>query len=68
MKKMLIIKRKHGYKARAALIARRLELFCERHLEPAPVGDRLKTVLTFETKAQAYLWTTDRGRSKLIKH
>ena len=68
MKKIAIITRKHGYKARAATIARRLELFCERHLESAPVGARLKTVLTFESKAQAYLWITDRGRSKLIKH
>ena len=30
---------------------------------------RLKTTLTFETKAQAYHWTTNRGRSRLvIKH
>ena len=30
---------------------------------------RLKTSLTFETAAQAYHWTTDRGRSRfVIKH
>ena len=29
---------------------------------------RLKTKLTFETNNQAYLWITDRGRSRLIKH
>lgn len=30
---------------------------------------RLKTTLTFETNAQAYHWTTDRGRSRcVIKH
>lgn len=35
-----------------------------------PVGSaRLKTKLTFESASQAYLWITDRGRSKpLIKH
>jgi hypothetical protein len=32
-------------------------------------AERLKTVLTFESGAQAYHWTTDRGRSRLvIKH
>ncbi len=31
--------------------------------------NRLKTTLTFEPAAQAYHWTTDRGRSRLvIKH
>jgi hypothetical protein len=30
---------------------------------------RLKTTLTFEPGAQAYHWTTDRGRSRsVIKH
>ncbi len=30
---------------------------------------RLKTTLTFETKAQAYHWTTNRGRARfVIKH
>lgn len=30
---------------------------------------RVKTTLTFEPGAQAYHWTTDRGRSRLvIKH
>ncbi|MBI4061827.1 MAG: hypothetical protein HY403_10380 [Elusimicrobia bacterium] len=32
-------------------------------------ADRLKTTLTFEPASQAYLWTTDRGRSRfVIKH
>lgn len=31
--------------------------------------NRLKTTLTFEPGSQAYHWTTDRGRSRLvIKH
>jgi hypothetical protein len=31
--------------------------------------NRLKTTLTFEPSVQAYHWTTDRGRSRLvIKH
>ena len=31
--------------------------------------NRLKTTLTFEPAAQAYHWTTDRGRSRhVIKH
>lgn len=29
---------------------------------------RLKTKLTFESANQTYLWLTDRGRSRLIKH
>lgn len=34
----------------------------------APV-DRLKTTLTLDAHAQAYHWTTDRGRSRhVIKH
>lgn len=35
-----------------------------------PVSEsRPKTTLTFETAVQAYHWTTDRGRSRLvIKH
>ena len=35
----------------------------------APSANRLKTTLTFEPSAQAYHWSTDRGRSRLvIKH
>ena len=31
--------------------------------------NRLKTTLTFEPGSRAYLWTTDRGRSRVvIKH
>lgn len=29
---------------------------------------RLKTSLTFEIAHQTYCWSTDRGRSRLIKH
>lgn len=35
----------------------------------AAVADRLKTTLTLDSSAQAYHWTTDRGRSRLVlKH
>lgn len=68
MKKILPL-RKHGYAARAQLIARRL---CLQSLpevtETAQAKPRLKTLLTFESRSQSYLWTTDRGRSRLIKH
>ena len=38
-------------------------------LKSRPESDaRLKTILTFETKAQAYHWTTNRGRSRLVKN
>ena len=35
-----------------------------------PVEDRVtRTVLTFESRSQAYTWTTDRGRSRfVVKH
>ena len=36
--------------------------------ETAQAKPRLKTLVTFETSLQSYLWTTDRGRSRLIKH
>ena len=36
--------------------------------ETASHAGRLKTKLTFETNNQAYLWITDKGRSRLIKH
>ena len=36
-----------------------------RHAAPAA---RLKTSLTFTNEHQAYLWSTDRGRSRMIKH
>ena len=29
---------------------------------------RLTTQVTFESSRQSYLWFTDRGRSRLIKH
>ena len=47
--------RKHGTKARAD------------QPRDSTTG-RLKTRLTFETSNQAYLWVTDRGRSRLLKH
>ncbi|MBI4375542.1 MAG: hypothetical protein HY549_03740 [Elusimicrobia bacterium] len=58
--------RKHGYKARLA----RLQVNLDQDLRPSPLGNqRLKTALTFQSHSQTYLWTTDRGRSRLvIKH
>lgn len=55
--------RKHGYNARRV----HLQLETDTRQAGTP-GERLKTMLTFETDSQAYLWTTDRGRSRLIKH
>jgi hypothetical protein len=52
MKKTLLTLRKHGRKAQ---------------LQALPAS-RLTTQLTFESASQSYLWLTDRGRSKLIKH
>lgn len=37
-----------------------------KHGMRARLEGRLKTTLTFETTAQAYRWTTDRCRSRLI--
>ena len=62
--------RKHGYAARAELIERRLRLQYEispMH-ETCQARPRLTTQVTFESQRQSYLWTTDRGRSRLIKH
>jgi hypothetical protein len=45
--------RRHGLRARPALVDAR----------------GAKTVLTFESGAQVYHWTTDRGRSRVVlKH
>ncbi|MDE2424580.1 MAG: hypothetical protein KGO96_01545 [Elusimicrobia bacterium] len=52
--------RKHNCKARLQILPR--EVF-ETSARP-----RLKTSLTFESDCQSYLWVTDRGRSRLIKH
>jgi hypothetical protein len=60
MKKTPIV-RKHGASTR-----RLLGLDDVR--EAAQAKPRLKTHVTFETSLQSYLWTTDRGRSRLIKH
>ena len=54
--------RKHGMKAREAAAE------ASRFRVNADSDGRLKTTLTFETNSQAYLWITDRGRSRLIKH
>lgn len=64
-----ILQRKHGYRARAALIERRLclQYQTETH-QPCQTAARLKTVVRFESDNNSYLWTTDRGRTKLIKH
>ena len=48
-----IVGRKHGAKARAAA---------------GGPAKRLTTQVTFQSSSQCYLWTTDRGRSRLIKH
>ncbi|MBI3552282.1 MAG: hypothetical protein HY077_07170 [Elusimicrobia bacterium] len=54
--------RKHGHQAR-------LRVFEGTDLRGgAPQSSRLKTSLTFESAHQAYCWSTDRGRSRLIKH
>jgi hypothetical protein len=54
MKKILSANgRKHGLRARVSVIDERA----------------CRTVLTFESRSQAYTWTTDRSRSRLVvKH
>ncbi len=60
--------RRHGYKARAAVVER-LFVSHEQDCAPRPSsGERLRTMLTFRSENQAYSWITDRGRSRLIKH
>ena len=49
--------RRHGYAAKAAAL-----------VEACPSTPRLKTSVTFQANTQNYCWTTDRGRSRLIKH
>jgi hypothetical protein len=69
MKKELEPMRKHGYKARAQEISRRLRLSYETNVCETPQNRvRLTTQVTFEKSRQSYLWVTDRGRSRLIKH
>lgn len=58
MKKMTL--RRHGWKATHQGLYQ--EVF------EAAGRPRLKTQLTFESSCQSYLWITDRGRSRLIKH
>lgn len=54
MKKILSANgRKHGFRARVSVAEERA----------------CRTVLTFESRSQAYTWTTDRGRSRhVVKH
>lgn len=59
--------RKHGYKARQAKIENWLNVESRSTTELA-ARPRLKTSLTFQSAEERYLWTTDRGRSRLIKH
>jgi hypothetical protein len=54
--------RKHGRHAGLRVVNET----AERHDKAQPA--RLKTSLTFESAHQAYCWSTDRGRSRLIKH
>lgn len=66
MKRTPIIPRKHGFKARAEA-----RLLVQQDADTREAGlssDRLTTQLTFASDCQAYLWITDRGRSRLIKH
>ena len=67
-KNTLPIVRKHGLKARRASAARFRFLTESDAREAGPAAERLKTKLTYEINSQAYLWITDRGRSRLIKH
>lgn len=68
MKKYPLIIRKHGSKSPAGL-TRRFRLNNDSDIHSAGLSmDRLKTLLTFETDSRTYLWITDRGRSRLIKH
>lgn len=61
--------RKHGYAARAREISRLLTLDTPGHVHEAVQSKpRLRTLVTFENSSQSYLWITDRGRSRLIKH
>jgi len=53
--------RKHGRQARPTMTR-------ETDTRGSAPVERLKTSLTFKIEHQAYLWTTDRGRSRLIKH
>lgn len=64
MKRTFVLtSRKHGHKARLARQVR-LEPLCR---GVVPEASRLKTLVTCESGS--YLWTTDRGRSRLVlKH
>ncbi len=64
------ISRKHGLRARLeAAQAARFRVNPETDTrEVSASGSRLKTTLTFSNSSQAYLWITDRGRSRLLKH
>jgi len=69
MKKHSSISRKHGRKALIDLTRKHVRLHNDSDIRQAGLSMvRLKTLLTFETSSQSYLWITDRGRSRLIKH
>ena len=57
--------RKHGL---AASLDAKVHLHREIDIHSTPSRERLKTLLSFVSDHQAYVWTTDRGRSRLIKH
>ena len=65
MKRIPMIPRKHGREARLAAV--RARTTCESR-EGTPAAARLNTHLTYEANCEAYLWITDRGRSRLLKH
>lgn len=56
------ILRKHGHQARLRIVNE------TDTRSAATTPSRLKTSLTFETAHQTYCWSTDRGRSRVIKH
>ena len=68
MKKLTV--RRHGYNARAERIERILCLTPEKEVAQPErkTAARLTTSVIFQPQSQSYLWSTDRGRSRLIKH
>ena len=63
MKKISTPTRKHGRNAQRVHMQTDVDT-----RQAGACGARLKTLVTFESNSQAYLWITDRGRSRLIKH
>lgn len=60
--------RTHGLSRRHGRRGARMIAKSDTRESSAPQANRLKTSLTFRSEHQAYLWVTDRGRSRLIKH